>query len=87
MEHFTVDSGPDKRHGRRPVYTLKDFDGEAVRGHWYPEELQPITHNEYKVERVLKRRTGEDGSRESFVKWQGWPEKFNSWIKDTDYIA
>lgn len=84
MEHFTV-AGRSRRMPR-PTFTLKDHAGEPVRGHWYQEELQPIGNNEYKVERVLKRRTAEDGSRELYVKWLGWPEKFNSWIKDSDYI-
>ena len=82
MEHFTTKK--DDRKTRRPVYTLKDDSGEDVRGHWYPEELQAIGNNEYKIERVLKRRTAADGTREQFVKWLGWPEKFNSWIKETD---
>ena len=85
MEHFTV-AGRDRRTPR-PTFTLKDYAGETVRGHWYPEELQPIGDNEYKVERVLKRRAAEDGSRELYVKWLGWPEKFNSWIKDSDYVS
>lgn len=90
MEDFTAKpkkpTSGKKRAGRM-VYTLKDYAGEDVRGQWYPEELQAIGNNEYKVERVLKKRTADDGSRELFVKWLGWPEKFNSWIKDSDYVT
>ena len=65
---------------RRPVYKLKDYEGEEVKGVWYPEEIQPITANEYRIERVIKRRRGANGKEELFVKWLGWPEKFDSWI-------
>ena len=53
-------------------------------GSYYPEEVQQITDNQYRIEKVLRRRTAADGSKELFVKWEGWPEKFNSWIKKTD---
>ena len=46
----------------------------------YPEEIQPITANEYQIERVIKRRRVANGKEELFVKWLGWPEKFSSWI-------
>ena len=48
---------------RRPVYKLKDFEGEEVKGVWYPEEIQPITANEYRIERVIKRRRGANGKK------------------------
>ena len=80
-EHFTV-SGRSA-DSRRPVYKLKDYEGEEVKGVWYPEEIQPITENEYRIERVIKRRRGANGKPEQFVKWLGWPEKFNSWVSDS----
>ena len=71
---------------RRPVYKLKDYEGEEVKGVWYPEEIQPITANEYRIERVITRRRGANGKEQLFVKWLGWPEKFNSWIpKSAEY--
>ena len=62
---------------RRPVYKLKDNDGEEVNGVWYPEEIQPITANEYRIERVIKRPRGANRKEELFVKWLCWSEKFN----------
>ena len=46
-EHFQVMDVPEaKRGAKRPVYKLEDYSGEEVKGSWYPEELQIITHNQ-----------------------------------------
>ena len=84
-EHFTVSQAvPPKRGTKRRVYKLVDYNDEAVKGSWYPEELQEISDNQYRIEKVLRRRTLPDGSKELFVRWEGWPDKYNSWIKETD---
>ena len=67
---------------KRPVYKLTDEIGEEVKGVWYPVEIQPITDNEYLIERVIKRRWNAKGKEDQFVKWLGWPDKFNSWVKE-----
>ena len=78
----------DKRSRKsRPVYTLKDESGEELRGKWYPKEIQQIRDNDYEVERVLKRRTAADGTRELFVKWRDYFAKYNSWIKEQDLVV
>ena len=56
--------------------------GEEVKDVWYPEEIQPITANEYLIERVIKCRRNGKGKEYQFVKWLGWPDKFNSWIEE-----
>ena len=66
----------------RPVYTLTYESGEDLRGKWYSEEIQHIPDNDYEVERVLKRRTAADGTKELFVKWKDYLAKYNSWIKE-----
>ena len=66
------------------MYTLKDDSGEKLRDNWYPEEIQQIRENDDEVERVLKRRTAADGTRELFVKWRDYPAKYNSWIGEQD---
>ena len=83
-EHFQVKDVPDaKRGAKRPVYKLEDYSGEEVKGSWYPEELQKITKNQYRIEKVLRRRTTSDGRKEKLVRWEGWPDKFNSWIDES----
>ena len=84
-EHFTVSQTvPPKKGTKRLVYKLMDYNDEVVKGSWYPEELQEISDNWYRIEKVLRRRTLPDGTKELFVRLEGWPEKHNSWINKTD---
>ena len=73
-----------RRGTKRRVYKLVDYDDEPVKGSWYPEELQEISDNQYLIDQVLQRRTLPDGTKERFVRWEGLPDKYNSWIKETD---
>ena len=84
-EHFTVSQAvPPIRGTKRRVYKLVDYDNEPVKGSWYPKELQEISDNQYRIDKVLQRRTLSDGTIELFVRWEGRPDKYNSWIKETD---
>lgn len=80
-EIFTIES----RNPTNPVtYKLKDLGSESINGSFYEPELQKVVKTRddvYIVEKVLKtRRRG--GVVESFVKWRGYPDKFNSWTSD-----
>ena len=71
------------------LYRVKDLLDEDIDGHFYEEELQAVTkdiQSVYKIEKVLKTRRRQ-GVKEVFVKWLGWPKKFNSWIKESDIQA
>ena len=84
-EHFQVKDVPEpKRGAKRPVYKLEDYSGEEVKGSWYSKELQKISHDQYRIEKVLRRRTTSDGREEKLGRWEGWPDKFNSWIDESD---
>ena len=77
-EIFTI-SQQIPRHP--PVYKLKDYDQEELSGTFYNEELQKVIKEDdvYEVEKILKKR-GKGKNREVFVKWLGYPAKFNSWV-------
>lgn len=64
-----------------PVYKLKDYAGEELKGTFYDQELQKVVKEDdvYQVERVLDTRK-KRGRTEYFVKWSGYPDKFNSWV-------
>ena len=81
-EHFKVKETISKG---KPIYKLSDDLGDDIKGEFYEEELQPITENRYLVEKVLRKRKSSNGTQEFFIKWKGWPAKFNSWIKDSDF--
>ena len=84
-EHFIVSKAvPPKRGTKRRVYRLVDYNDEDVINSWYPEKLQEISDNQYRIEKVLRRRTLPNGIKEIIVRWEGWPEKYNSWITETD---
>ena len=73
-EVFTV----ERVQRTSPVtFVLKDFAGDTIRGSFYRQELQKIdkTDGVYRIEKILKK----DKNR-VFVKWSGYPEKFNSWV-------
>ena len=68
------------------VYKLKDLAGEVIQGTFYKQELQKITDSGfYPVEKVLKKRK-KNGKQEYFVKFQGYPEKFNAWVTDVKML-
>ena len=66
---------------RPPVYKLKDYDQEELSGTFYNEDLQKVIKEDdvYEVEKILKKR-GKGKNSQVFVKWLGYPAKFNSWI-------
>ena len=65
------------------TYGLKDLAGESMKGKFYEQEIQKVVQIDdvYDVEKVLKTRR-RNGKVEYFVKWKGYPEKFNSWLTD-----
>ena len=70
-----------------PTYGIEDYDKERVKGKFYEFELQKVckTDDIYKVETVLKTRK-KNGKKEYYVKWFGYPDKFNSWVTDLNRI-
>ena len=64
------------------VYKLRDIAGEKLSGVFYAEELQLIDASRdtvYRIEKVLKRV-----GNKVLVRWQNWPDKFNSWLDRQD---
>ncbi len=61
-----------------PIYRLKDFNGEPIKGIFYNSELQKVTYDPDKpflVHKVLAKK----GNRVK-VSWLGWPRMYDSWI-------
>ena len=71
--------------GAPTVYKLKDQADEALKGTFYPEELQKVAEPDaYRIEKVIRKKKNTDGSVSYLVKWKGYPEKFNSFVSETD---
>jgi hypothetical protein len=70
------------RHSTSPVtYGLVDLLQEDIKGKFYEPELQLVVKQAddvYIVEKIIKTRR-RNGKLEYFVKWKGYPDKFNSW--------
>ncbi len=70
------------------TYRLKDYEGEQLQGSFYEKELQLVVKIDdvYKVEKIIETRRRR-GVKEYLVKWRGYPNKFNSWVKEADLNA
>ncbi len=69
-----------------PVYKVNDWNGETIVGIFYDWELVKVVKSAdeiYRIEKILKTRRRK-GLTEHFVKWTGYPDKFNQWIKGPD---
>lgn len=63
---------------RIPAYKLHDLMGEEILGHFLASELQGVDPKEnqiYKYKKVIRKK-----GKESLVTWEGFPDKFKSWI-------
>lgn len=70
------------------VYRLKDSAGEEITGTWYENELQSVNiegSTEFRIDKIIKTQ-GKGPTRKLYVKWKGYPEKFNSWILEKDLV-
>ena len=72
---FKAMNGPNK-----PYYILKDSTGKLLNKRFYPEEVQLINQQPYRVEKILKQRKTKKG-KQFLVKWTNYPESENSWIQ------
>ncbi|GIX92844.1 hypothetical protein CDAR_392331 [Caerostris darwini] len=66
-----------------PTYVLQDFSGKEIVGRFYAEELQKIdkTENDFWAIEKIIRSKGRGSSQQLLVKWVGFDDSFNSWIK------
>ena len=63
------------------TYTISDLNGEQIIGSFYEKELQKTNQKEFRIEKVLKRK-----SDKLYVKWKGYNNSFNSWINKKDLL-
>ena len=72
------------------MVTLKDHKGEIVDGNFYEQEIQKIARNPdddvYEVQEVLQQKR-KDGEIWYLVKWLGYDNEFNSWVRKRDITA
>ena len=70
----------------QPLYRIKDWSGEKVKGTFYTYELQHVNIDEndlFLIDEIIKYR-GSGKQKEAKIHWKGWPKKFDSWIKASE---
>lgn len=71
-----------------PVYRLQDTAGDNIQGTFYAKELQRVIIDKnkvFKIEKILKKKKSKRGIM-VLVKWLNWPEKYNSWLLESEVI-
>ena len=84
-EVFTVESIITKYS---PItYKLKDYNGEVIEGSFYRHEIQPVTKTDdiFLVEKVIRTKR-QRGEQWCLVKWRGYPDSMNSWVRRSDIL-
>lgn len=70
-----------------PVYRVKDLLDESIEGTFYEQELQKVKpKEEFTVDEIISKRKRK-GHLEYFVKFKGYPKKFNQWISSVDLLS
>ena len=77
----------DKVLKTRPIKNkLKDLNNEIFEFSFYEQELQKTKlDNIFLIEKTLKTRTIK-GKKEYLVKYLGYDDKYNDWIKEKDFV-
>ena len=63
------------------TYVINDLNGEGIIGKFYEKELQGTNQQEYRIEKVIKRKRNK-----LYFKWKGYDNSFNSWIDKKDIL-
>ena len=85
-EVFTVASKVFKLPN--PVYTLIDANHELIKCTFYDQELQKIYKTDedlWRIDKIVEER-GYGKNHQLLVKWRGYSDLHNSWIKASDLI-
>ena len=68
-----------------PLYKVVDLNDSPITGSFYEFELSKVSKlfEYFKVQSILKTRNRK-GKKEHLIKWQGYPDRFNSWVLASD---
>ena len=84
-EEFVVKSNESSQQPKQ-VYKIEDFGGEPILGSFYSSQLQKIEPcKDYIIQNIIRERVDQKTKiKYLLVKWEGWPEKFNTWIPESN---
>jgi len=69
------------------MYLLQDINDEIIQGKFYHQELQQIGDqlpSVYRIEKIIRTR-GKGKHKQYFVKWLGYDNSRNSWIREDQF--
>jgi len=94
-EIFFIVSVSDR--SKPTTYRIADSQGEVLEGVFYRQELAPIRFEEstdrrvkgkiYAIERVIEEEIRNDGKKYLLVKWRGYPDSDNQWIRADQFTS
>ena len=64
------------------TYVINYPNGEEITGTFYEKELQKTNQEEFRIEKVIKRK-----GDEIYLKWKRYDNSFNSWIVKKDLVS
>ena len=69
------------------VYKIEDLNKEEIEGVFYEQELQKVNFDEKKfiIKKILKNKK-EKGVKKYFVSFKGFPDSFNKWISEDEFL-
>ncbi len=73
-----IDSRPE-------TYQLTDMNNEIIAGSFYSQEIKIGSTNTYYYKILKKRNT--NGVPEVYVKWKGFDESHNKWMRTSEIVA
>ena len=88
-EHFTREIFKINQRMRMqgiPMYKIKDFQDEPIKGNFYESEIQKVSKDEdalWFIEKKIRKRK-RNGEVQWLVKFDGWSNKYNQWISEKD---
>nr|CAD2195490.1 unnamed protein product [Meloidogyne enterolobii] len=74
-------------HSKPIIYKLKNNLGNRIKGSFYKEQLARVrkdAETEYRIEKIYRKRTRDDGTKEVLVKFIGYP--IREWIPETELV-
>ena len=84
QEQFIVTSVTQSWCDDPPVYTLKDWYFEPIRGTFYEQQMQLVKYaNVFLVEKVIKH---DKKNKQLLVKWVGFDSTHNKWIPESNVL-
>lgn len=82
------------RKTRGGTYVLKDETNKLLHRDYVPSELKVVNIDEtgiegdlYEIDEIRDRKENQDGEQECLVKWIGYGERENSWLKAAAFFS